>query len=414
MRLPAGSGRGKYGRMRKLLSLVMFASLIGVAACSPGTSSNGPGETADPPKVELSAPKDGAADVSTAAEIAFTLTGTNQATVALADAGGAPVTGAMRADGSSWVPAQQLKYGEKYSATVTATKSDGSKAEAKTTFTTMAQPANLVDIHSFLGDNQMVGVAAPIVIEFGLDVPKEHQAEVQKRLFVTSNPPQEGIWTWASDHEVHYRSKDHWKPDTKIDARIATGGLAWGSKDWVGRHDITLSFTVGPETLFTVDNATKKMTVTRDGQVLRTMPVSLGKPAAPSSSGNLVVISREPTAIFDSGTYGVPADSPGGYRTTVQFAMRLTWGGEYIHAAPWSVRDQGKRNVSHGCVNVATDQAKWVYDNVKVGDPVIVKGTERHVKANDGWTDWDQSWEDYVKGSAIPYKAVTTPTPTSS
>ncbi len=136
--------------------------------------------------------------------------------------------------------------------------------------------------------------------------------------------------------------------------------------------------------------------------MLRTYPVSLGKPASPSSSGNLLLMTRSPAELFDSSTYGVPVNSPDGYRTRVQWAMRLTWSGEFIHAAPWSVADQGRRNVSHGCVNLSTSAAKWVYDQASVGVPVTVRGTERHVVWGDGWTDWDRPWEEYVKGSALP------------
>jgi lipoprotein-anchoring transpeptidase ErfK/SrfK len=150
-----------------------------------------------------------------------------------------------------------------------------------------------------------------------------------------------------------------------------------------------------------VENKTKKMTITKNGNVIKTMPVSLGKPSMPSSSGNLVIMDKRSEMMFDSSTFGIPADSPGGYRTKVHYAMRLTWGGEFIHAAPWSVGDQGHRNVSHGCVNVSMDNARYIYNLVHVGDPVTVKHTEKHVGNGDGWTAWDMSWEDFKAGSAL-------------
>ncbi|HEY8533708.1 MAG TPA: L,D-transpeptidase, partial [Micromonospora sp.] len=82
----------------------------------------------------------------------------------------------------------------------------------------------------------------------------------------------------------------------------------------------------------------------------------------------------------------------------------LTWGGEFIHSAPWSVADQGVRNVSHGCVNLSPDNARWLFNQTKIGDPVTVKGTEVKLKHGNGWTDWNLSWEEYVKGSALPYQ----------
>ena len=48
--------------------------------------------------------------------------------------------------------------------------------------------------------------------------------------------------------------------------------------------------------------------------------------------------------------------------------MRLTWGGEFIHAAPWSV-GQGNTNVSHGCVNMSDGNAAWLFAITHIGDP---------------------------------------------
>jgi lipoprotein-anchoring transpeptidase ErfK/SrfK len=391
-------------------------ALVGTTSCSSGAKWLKPGETepanaadvSNAPKISIDGITDGATDVRASTEIAYTVTGAsgaNGATVSLVDDAGKAVAGAPRTDGSSWVPDAQLEYGKKYTATVAASAADGTKGQAKANFTVMAKPANLVDIHSWIADDQVVGVGLPIVASFGLDVPAAKRADVQKRLFVQSDPPQEGIWNWINPHEVHFRPRDYWKVGTKLSVRFATGGLAWGVKDWYGREDLTVKATVGADQRISVDNKTKQMTVTKNGQVVKTAPVSLGKPASPSSSGKLLIMDRNPWSWFDSSTFGLPVTDPGGYRTKVDWTMRLTWDGQFIHAAPWSLKDQGKRNVSHGCVNVATDTAHWLYDFVKVGDPVTVVGTETHVPWGDGWTDWDRSWDEYVKGSAIPYQA---------
>ena len=391
--------------MRKVLvTTAAVLTLLAPTACTGESRWQPPGETADPPKVELTAPANGATDVAAAAELVFTVTGTKDVTVALTDAAGTAVAGAMRPDGSSWVPEAPLQYGTAYTAKVTATKSDGSTGEATSSFTTMAQPGNLVDVHSFLGDNQTVGVGMPIIIDFGLQVAKEHRPEIEKRLFVTSDPPQEGTWNWYltenSEREIlHYRPKEFWKPGTKVNVRIATGGLWWGVKDWYGRHDITIHFSIGKATIMEVDNATKQMTVTQDGQVIKQIPVSLGKPSTPSSSGTMLVISKHAEYTFDT-----RREIENGYVVDVKYAMRLTWGGEFIHAAPWSVKAQGNRNVSHGCVNMSTENAQWLFDNTQIGDPVTIKGTEVDLGWGNGWTDWDVPWEEYVKGSSVPYQ----------
>jgi lipoprotein-anchoring transpeptidase ErfK/SrfK len=147
-----------------------------------------------------------------------------------------------------------------------------------------------------------------------------------------------------------------------------------------------------------VDNATKKMTVTQDGKVVKTILVSLGRKSKPSVSGTMVVMAKMAETVFDT----TDTDGSAGYRTEIQYAQRITWSGQYIHSAPWSVGSQGRRNVSHGCVNVSPSNARWLFDKTLVGDPVTVKGTEEKVDYGDGWTAWNVSWQEFIKGSALP------------
>src|SRR5262249_50432880 len=151
--------------------------------------------------------------------------------------------------------------------------------------------------------------------------------------------------------EVHYRTKDYWAEGTTLSVRIATGGLLLGGTSY-GAKDVTIHATIGDKLVLTTDNATHMMTITWHDQVIKMLPVSLGKPSHPSSSGNMVVMTKNYSELFVSTE---PGDS---YRETVYWTQRLTWGGEYIHAAPWSVDSQGKRNVSHGCTNVSDENAK--------------------------------------------------------
>jgi lipoprotein-anchoring transpeptidase ErfK/SrfK len=405
---------------RKGLIAAVVALAMGAAACSPGAKWNAPGETPDPPKVNLSAPADGSTDVPTSAELAFSVEGTQDFQVTMTDAGGNAVKGAMRTDGSSWIPDEQLDWATKYSASIRAKKSDGTEAEAKTTFTTMPKPDKTVRIQSDVGDNETYGIAMPIVIKFSQDVPESARADVQRRLFVTTNPPQEGVWHWIqSDYhnpgsEVHFRPKVYWQPHTKISVRVATGGIPWGTPNIYGGNDLSLDFSIGDAINIDVDNESKQMYVAKDGQIIKQQKVSLGKPSSPSSSGTLAIFEKHETELFSSATFGTPVNSADGYSTNVQWVMKLTQDGQYIHAAPWSVNDQGVRNVSHGCVNIPTDVAEWLFGVALRGTPVVVKGTEVHVVWGDGYTDFDRPWEEYVKGSAIPYVPATTVVPSPS
>jgi lipoprotein-anchoring transpeptidase ErfK/SrfK len=274
----------------------------------------------------------------------------------------------------------------------------------------MAKPGNTVRVSTNIGDGNVVGVGMPLVVRFDRSVPKDYRDDIERRLWVTTAPVQAGSWHWFSDKELHYRPKEFWQAGTKLDFRLGTGGLPLGS-NWYGRADLTVDAKIRPDSLvMSVDNATKKMTVTYKGQVVKTIPVSLGKTATPSSSGTMVVMERLRNTIFDTTSDPNPVNR---YKIPIEYAQRLTWGGEFIHAAPWSVASQGVRNVSHGCVNMSMENAAWLFNLTKVGDPITVKGTERTLQKGNGWTDWSMSWDEYVQGAALP-RTETNPAPSAT
>ncbi|MFZ2510892.1 MAG: L,D-transpeptidase [Gordonia sp. (in: high G+C Gram-positive bacteria)] len=113
----------------------------------------------------------------------------------------------------------------------------------------------------------------------------------------------------------------------------------------------------------------------KDGNFVKSMPISMGSDAHPTPNGTYHTMEKHRSMYMDSSTYGVPIDSPEGYRTFVEYAVRMNNGGIFIHAAPWSVESQGVTNVSHGCINVSTDNGRWVYENIGTGSAIVVKGT---------------------------------------
>jgi lipoprotein-anchoring transpeptidase ErfK/SrfK len=256
-------------------------------------------------------------------------------------------------------------------------------------------------VTSFLGDGQTVGVGMPMIVRFGRSVPEKYRDDVQRRMTVTAKPAQEGIWHWTSPTEVHYRPKTYWKPNTRIFYKVQLGGVRLGDNAY-GRSDFTVDVKTGRALVMTVDNKTKKMTVTQNGKVIKTIPVSLGKRETPSSSGTMVIIEKKRKTVFDTRAELGPKE---GYRTDIDFAQRITWSGQFIHAAPWSEGVQGSRNVSHGCVNISMKMGEWLFQRTMLGDPITVKGTEEKLKNGNGWTDWNMSWDQYVKGSALPLGA---------
>ncbi|MER7416489.1 Ig-like domain-containing protein [Micromonospora peucetia] len=404
------------GAMVGALGLVASLALTGcgteqkkkaefVGGTAPATSAT-PGATGEPgtpaapsgPPLTVS-PADGGKNRPVSSEIGAELPGGKVSSVTLTAADGDQVEGRLRADGSSWVPSKPLKFGTRYTATVTATGADGATSQGTSTFTTMAKPKSVISSGLYLFDDKTYGVAMPVVTEFHPGIPKKDRAAVQKRMFVQTDPPQPGAWHWvANGTQAYYRAPEYWKPGTTLTVRIALAGIPLSNGRY-GNVDRSATAKIGQAFEMKVDNATKQMTVYEDGQVVRTLPVSLGKKKTPSSSGTMVVMEKKESTVFDTRDDPDPANR---YVTDIDFAQRITWGGEYIHAAPWSVAQQGRVNVSHGCVNVSMANAKWLFGKTKVGDPITVKGTERKLAAGNGWTAWSLSWSEFVKGSAVP------------
>ncbi|XVV13988.1 Ig-like domain-containing protein [Actinoplanes sp. CA-131856] len=362
--------------------------------------------TADAPVVESATvpislavtPAAGKTNVPVSTEIGFKVAGAKVTSVALKDASGAAVKGTLRADGSSWVPSTPLKTKQTYAASVTATSDGGQTKTATTKFTTMGAPGKKTGTGLYLFDGKTYGVAMPVVVEFSPGIKKADRAAVERRMFVTTSPSQPGVWSWtASGTQAYYRGPEFWKSGTTISVRVAVGGLPTGGGRY-GDRDRSATAKIGRDFEMKVDNASKKMTVLRDGKTVKTMPVSLGKKSTPSSSGTMVVMDKLAETVFDTRAELGPVN---GYRTEIQYAQRLTWSGQYIHSAPWSTGAQGSRNVSHGCVNVSPSNARWLFDNTLIGDPVTVKGTEDKLDYGNGWTPWDVSWEEFKKGSAL-------------
>jgi lipoprotein-anchoring transpeptidase ErfK/SrfK len=353
-----------------------------------------PGHIRDRTEVTLDiTPADNAKNLPISTEIGTKVSHGTVSAVTLSEQGGAPVAGAMRPDRSSWLPNKALKFGKTYTAQVTATDSSGRAQSRTTTFTTMKSTGRQVDTTLYMRDGGKYGVAMPVAIQFDPEIPPSARPAVERRLFVSSNPPQPGVWRWFTGRQVIYRPAKYWEPGTKLTVRAALKGVPLGGGRY-GDEDHAARATIGSDFQVKVDNKTKRLSAYANGRLAKTMPVSLGKSSTPSSSGTMVIMERHNQTIFD--TFAEMGSA--GYRVSVQWAERLTWGGEFIHSAPWSVWDQGYTNVSHGCINVSPGNAKWLYDHIKIGDPVTVRGTEHKLDPGNGWTAWNMSWKDYLKG----------------
>jgi lipoprotein-anchoring transpeptidase ErfK/SrfK len=359
-------------------------------------SSNAPSPTPTLSTVAVVSPAADATGVIAVSPVKYTSDDPENTSVKVTTADGTEVPGTVDKDAKTWTPTAALAYGTKFTVTVTGTASGDKGGTTTSTFTTMAKPSNVVRATSFLGDHQTVGVGMPLIVKFGRSIPVSYRDDVERRMTVTATPAQEGTWHWVSPTEVHYRSKVFWKANSKVFYKVALAGVPLGN-GYYGKSDMTVDVNIGRSFVMTVSNKTKRMTVTQNGKVIKTIPVSLGKPSTPSSSGTMVVIQKLRHTIFDT----TDSDPTGGYKVPIDYAQRITWSGQFIHAAPWSEGKQGKVNVSHGCVNVSEAMGAWLFGQTMMGDPITVTGTEQKLLNGNGWTDWNVSYAEYKKGSYL-------------
>ncbi|WP_217709674.1 Ig-like domain-containing protein [Amycolatopsis sp. Hca4] len=389
--------RGVTGR------LLVVAGVVGLflAGCSSTPSGEPPRETAPPSSESKPAPKPAvlaltpakdAKDVAPGEPVSVTVTDGKVGDVKLAGADGKVVGGKVRADGSGWDSAEPLGYNKTYRLTATATGSDGKPVTAESTFSTV-KPARQLGVSVNLVEGETVGVGMPLIFTFTGNVADKTAAE--KALKVTAEPATEGAFRWSGDKQVTWRPKDYWKSGTKIKVDAAVYGKPLGNGSY-GREDKGASVTVGDKLVAVADGQTHQMTVTINDKEVKTMPTSMGKPGHNTPQGTYTVMSEHTGYTMNSATYGVPEDAPGGYSTFVQYAVRLSWSGIFFHSAPWSVRQQGHSNVSHGCLNLSTENTKWLMDTAKKGDLVTVQNSGGpKLEPTDGWSVWQLSWDEW-------------------
>jgi lipoprotein-anchoring transpeptidase ErfK/SrfK len=256
------------------------------------------------------------------------------------------------------------------------------------------------------GAGNTVGVGSPVVVTFDHPIPTNRRAAVERGLSVTATPVVVGAWHWMSDEDVHWRPPTYWKSGTKVTIASDLQGVTLGHGVWgaVGRH--RTSFTIGASHISEVDQATHEMKVFDNGNLIRTFPISTGREQYPTMDGVHIAIEKSAVVQMDSATVGIPKGSPGYYNETVYWDVRISDGGEFVHAAPWSVGEQGHINVSHGCVNLSTANADWFYHWALVGDVVDVYGGVRPPETGDpGTADWNMSWKKWLAGDADPTAA---------
>lgn len=305
-----------------------------------------------------------------------------------------------RVTGTQWVASERLEPGKSYVFTVKGTGEDGKQKTLKRTFTTQALTLQQQTYPSVSPlKNQTVGVGMPVIVTF--DLPVKNKALYERNMQVTSNKDVEGSWSWISDRVVHYRPKDFWPAGTKVTVDLHLNGLPAGNGIY-GQQDQKVPFRIGRKVVSTIDVSAHRLTVRINDKVARTIPVTTGDAKHRTRHGTKVIMEKFPKVDMDAATTGVDSEAPDYYDIHgVKWAMRLTNSGEFLHAAPWSVGSQGRANVSHGCTGMSTANADWLYHQSKVGDVAKYVHSPRSMEDQNGWTDWNVSWDDWKRGSAL-------------
>lgn len=305
------------------------------------------------------------------------------------DAEGQEVPGTIEAN--SWRPTRPFKPQHKYRFDVEATASDGRTATA-TAYGLTVNPELVVEI-DFLHTHG-AGNGMPIWARFDLPVKDQAQRQaIMNAAQVTTVPEQEGSWAWFDQNTMFWRPKEYWLPGSTAHVEIHAAGLPVGDT-WV-LDDVSADYQFGDLRVLHADIDGHWLTAYRNGEQVASFPASYGKPGDETMTGTKLIMAKEGSIIMDSSTYGRPVDDPDGYRLRVELSQRVTWSGEYIHAAPWADASHGNANVSHGCVGLSNADAQWIWNFTAAGDPVEFTGSTKRVAPGDTIGAWVYSWDEW-------------------
>lgn len=321
-------------------------------------------------------------------------------TVQVLTSKGVKVAGGLNPGRTAWQAVDRLEPGQSYLVNAVAADHHGISRSYTSKFSTQNLSLDQQTFPSItpLG-GQTVGVGMPVTIHF--DIPVQNRKLFQQHMHVTSSAGQQGSFSWLDSQNVHYRPQTYWKPGSKITINVDVNSVPAGNGVY-GQKSRTVSFDVGRSMVSKVNLKTDELKAYSGGQLVKTIPVTAGMPGFTTRSGTKVIMAKDRRIDMNSTTIGIDPNAPLGYDLkNVEFAMRLTLSGEFLHAAPWSVAHQGHSNVSHGCTGMSTSDAGWLFAHSMVGDPVEFTGSNKPMTLTNGYGDWNESWAQWKAGSAL-------------
>lgn len=316
---------------------------------------------------------------------------------------GSQIEGQLSADKTSWTSTQRLRYAGTYTATGQAVGVAHSKPTPITGTWTVLTPTEEVTARISPRDGATVGVAAPIIITFGMRA--EDRAAVEKAVTVTTEPAVEGAFAWITDTgmrypSLHWRPKDYWPAGTKVHVAVDVQGVRFAG-NYFGQKPVAADFTIGRKLVSQADAERKTIQVYQNDELVAEYPTSMGRgddvgdPKLVTRSGTHIVMDKRETTRMNNPDYGY-------VDVLERWAVRISNNGEFIHENMGTYSSQGKRNLSHGCLNLSDVNARAYYDQVIYGDPVEVTGTSVPLSKADGdiW-DWTVPWDQWLTMSAL-------------
>ncbi|EFL26788.1 putative secreted protein [Streptomyces himastatinicus ATCC 53653] len=318
--------------------------------------------------------------------------------VTATDAAGRYVRGELAPDGSRWRSTVPLAAGAHYTLRVSTEDSGGAPGRRTIDFTTSSK-RRLLKV-TFGPKSGEYGVGQPVTAKLSRPVKDPSaRAVVERGLKVDSQPAVEGVWHWVNSKTLHYRPAEYWPAHATVKVRSNLKGIRVGGGLYGGDAK-PLRITTGDRIEALTDSGTHQMTVRRNGQVIRTIPITTGMPGFDTRNGTKVILAKESAVRMTGASIGLGS---GSYDLMVYWAARVTESGEYVHAAPWSTGSQGYANVSHGCTGMSTANAQWFFNTVHLGDLVKVVNSNGDDMATfgNGYGDWNMAWTDWRQGSAL-------------
>jgi lipoprotein-anchoring transpeptidase ErfK/SrfK len=289
-----------------------------------------------------------------------------------------------------------LGYGKTYTWSGSATGVDRQVRAVSGSFATVA-PARVVSGVVNVAEGSTYGVGMPVAVTFSSRV--IDKAAAQRALSVQTSVPVEGSWAWLDDSTVHWRPRDYFAVGTRVTVSAKLYGVDLGGGSF-GGDDLSSGFTVGRSYVLRGDTRTHRLLAFVDGAQVADYPASYGLDSDPgrvTHSGTHVVLSKYSVYLMSNPKYDYQ-------NVKAQWAVRISNNGEFLHSAPWSVRQQGRTNVSHGCVNLSPANAKALFDLVLPGDPVEIVGSTQQLGPADGdYYDWTIPWDAWTAKSALPH-----------